>query len=150
MHAGETRQRLVLAENLFDHDVERRGVLAARVADQSAQALEILRRVAQAVDVVEPQALQLALGDQPLHQAVDRLEGAGILDAQAGQRIDVEEAAVVDVAGGEPPVPELVVLALQQQMQRLGLRWPVLAGAIGVEPSRDELGGAVRWLSAPP
>ena len=62
--------------------------------------------------------LQLALGDQPLDQPVDRLEGAGVLDAQAGQRVDVEEAPVVDVAGGKPPVAELVVLAFEQMVQR--------------------------------
>ena len=87
----------------------------------------------------KPQPVQLVFRDQPLHQAMYRLERAGVLDAQARQRIDVEEAAVVDLAGGQPPVAELVVLAFQQQMQRLGLRRPAFAGAIGVEPACDDL-----------
>ena len=89
-----------------------------RLADQPAQALEILNGIAQAVDMIEPQPLQLAFRDQPFDQPMDRLEGAGVLDAQARQRIDVEEAPVVDVAGSEPPVAELVVLAFEQMVQR--------------------------------
>ena len=52
---------------------------------------------------------------------MDRLECAGVLDAQARQRIDVEEAPVVDVAGSEPPMTELVVLTFEQMVQRK--RW---------------------------
>src|SRR6185295_5587924 len=103
----------VFAENFLDHHVE--GLVAAtmRVADQPAQALEILYGIAQAIDMVEPQPVQLSLRNQPFDQPMDRLEGAGVLDAQAGQRIDVEEAPVVDVAGSKPPVAELVVLAFE-------------------------------------
>jgi hypothetical protein len=39
-----------------------------------------LRGIAQAVDVIKPQALQLPVGDQSPDQAVNGLEGAGILD----------------------------------------------------------------------
>ena len=40
------------------------------------------------------------------------------LDAQRGQLVHVEEAPVIDVAGSEPPVAELVVLAFEQMVQR--------------------------------
>src|SRR5262245_55295797 len=112
-----------------------------RLADQPAQTLEILDGVAQAVDVVEPQPVKLSLRNQPLDQAMDRLEGAGVLDTQACQRIDVEEAPVIDVAGSEAPVTELVVLALEQMMQRLRLSCAICACAIGIEPARDDVGG---------
>ena len=118
MNAGKRRQLFVLAENFLDHHIEGPAAAAMRVADQPAQALEILDGIAQAVDVVEPQPLQLALRDQPFDQPMDRLEGAGVLDAQARQRIDVEKAPVVDVAGSKPPVAELVVLAFEQMVQR--------------------------------
>ena len=140
MDAAERRQLFVFAENLLDHHVERLGAVPLRPADQAAQALKILRGVAQAVDVVEPQALQLSFGDQPPDQAMGRLESAGILDAQSRQRVDVEKAAVIDVAGSKPPVAELVMLAFEQMMQRQGLRGTVRSGAIGVEPARDDLG----------
>ena len=47
----------MLAEDFFDHDVKRVFLIALRIPDQAAQALEILRGIAQAVDVIEPQAL---------------------------------------------------------------------------------------------
>ena len=70
------------------------------------------------------------------------LEGDGLLDAQARQRIDVEEAAIVDVAGGKPPVAEFVVLAFQQMMQRECLSVAVGAGAIGGPATLDDFGAA--------
>jgi len=67
--------------------------------------------------VVEPQALQAVFRDQLFDQAMDGVERAGILDTQSGQRIDVEEAPIVDVLDAIA-MPELVVLAFQQMMQR--------------------------------
>ncbi len=79
--------------------------------------------------------------DQFSDQAMNGVERAGVLDPQSRQRIDVEKAPVVDVAGGEPPVTEPVVLAFQQMMQREGLGGAIRAGAIGGEPARDHVGG---------
>ena len=47
----------MLAEDFFDHNVKRLCLIALRIPDQAAQPLEILRGIAQAVDVIEPQAL---------------------------------------------------------------------------------------------
>ena len=137
MHACETMQLLVLAEDFFDHHIERLTGVAMRLADQPPQSLEILRGIAQAVDVIEPQPLQPVFRDQALHQPVNGVERAGVLDPQSGQRIDVEEAPVVDFAGGEPPLPELVVLTLQQMMQRQRLRGP-RPGRRGRRPVRAQ------------
>ena len=52
----------------------------------------------QAVDVIEPQALQFAFFDQLLDQAMDGLKSAGILDPQPRQRVDIEETAIIDIA----------------------------------------------------
>ncbi|MHC2176207.1 hypothetical protein ACVIQW_005594 [Bradyrhizobium diazoefficiens] len=141
LDAGEMRQVLVLAQDLFDHGVERLGV-ALRVAHQPAQPLAVLGGIAQAVDVIEPDAVQPAVGHELLHQPVRGSECAGVLDAQAGEPVDVEEAAVVDVAGGEPPMTELVVLALQQMMQRQRLRRTILGRTIGGKAARDDVGRA--------
>ena len=142
MDAGKGVQLFLLAKDFFDHHIEGTGVLSPRVADQAAQALKILRGVAQAVDVVEPQSLQLSVRDQLLDQTMDGREGAGILHAQAGQRIDVEETAIIDVAGGKPPMAELVVLAFEQMVQCQRLRRAAGAGAIGGKSARDDLGAA--------
>ena len=44
-------------------------------------------------------------------------ESRGIFDAKTGKVIDVKKPAIVDVAGGEPPVGTLVVLAFEQMME---------------------------------
>src|SRR6516165_5262555 len=67
------------------------------------------------------------------------LERPGILDPQARQRVHVEETAVVDVAGGEPPMAKLVVLALEQMVQCKRLRRTVGAAAIGGESACDDV-----------
>ena len=72
MDSGERTQGFVLAENLLHHDIERPAGFAPRVTDQAAQALKILGGIAQAVDVVEPQALKLSLRDQLSDQAYER------------------------------------------------------------------------------
>ncbi len=130
--AGEGMQAFVFAENFFDHHVERLCRRRLRIPDQAAQPLKILCGIAQAVDVIEPQALELAFRDQPLDQAVDGVECAGILHPQSRQRIDVEEAPVVDVAGSQSPMPEPVMLAFEQAMQRQGLLAAIRSGAISL------------------
>ena len=77
-------EALAFAEDLLDHDIERLWRVALRLADQPPQALEILRGIAQAVDMVEPQSLQHVLGDQSPHQPMRGLEGRR-LPRRAGQ-----------------------------------------------------------------
>lgn len=148
MHAGEAMQFLGFAENLLDHGVEWLGAGALRVAGEAAQPLEILRGIPQAVDVVEPQSLQLAVGDQLLDAGMDGVESAGVLDAQAGQRIDVEKAAIIDLARRETEVTELVVLTLEQIVQRLDLCGAPFARLVGIEAIGDYRGRAVDRLQA--
>ena len=79
------------------------------------QAAGVLRRIAQAVDMVEAQALQRVLRDQARHQ---RMEHGGILDADAGEVADIEEAPIVHRREGDAPIGEAVMLALEQAVQR--------------------------------
>ena len=130
----------MLAENFLDHHVKRPGGFALGVPDQAAQALEILRGIAQAIDMIEPQALQPVFGDQPPDQGVHGIEGGGILDAQSGQRVDVKKSPVVDVAGSQPPMAQFVVLAFQQMMQGRDLRRTPRSGTIRLQPARDDIG----------
>src|SRR5581483_7225218 len=55
------------------------------------------------------------------------------------QRVDVEEAAIVDVARCQSPVAELVVLALEQVMQRQRLHGAICVSAIGRKPTLDNV-----------
>ena len=68
--------------------------------------------------MVDAQAVDAALA----HEAEDRLvragEDLGFLDAQPGEAVDVEEAAIVDVARRDAPMGEPVGLRLEDAMQR--------------------------------
>src|ERR1700682_2578922 len=142
VNAAKRTQLFMLAENLLDHHVEGFWRAALCLADQAAQALKVLRGIAQAVDMVETQALELSLRDQCFDEAMDGVERAGILDPQSSQRVDVEEATVIDIAGSQPPVAELVMLAFEQGMQRLRLRRVIRSCPIGVQPARDNFGAS--------
>ena len=124
-------QALVAGEDLLDHEVDRSAVaridlgpLAAgafgqHVGDARQQPLAIAARVVHAVDMVETDALQLAVGDQAQQQAMGRLEHLAALHAQPGELVDVEEAPVVDLGARDAPVGEPVGLVLEQRVQRL-------------------------------
>src|SRR5262245_56529699 len=45
------------------------------------------------------------------------IEGAAVLHAQSSQRVDIEKSPVVDLAAGKSPMPESIVLPLEQVMQ---------------------------------
>ena len=92
--------------------------------------------------MVEPQPLQSVLGDQLPDQAMEGIERAGILDPQSRERVDVEEAPIVDVAGSQPPMPELVVLAFEQMMQGEDLRGTIRSGAVSLQAARDDVRAA--------
>ena len=69
--------------------------------------------------MIDPHAGHPSLGDEPGQQSVDRREDVGILDAQAGERVDVEEAPVVDLVRRGAPVGEAIGLLLEQLVQRV-------------------------------
>jgi hypothetical protein len=71
--------------------------------------------------VVDPEAVDGALADELQHQPVGRLEDRRVLHAQAGERVDREEPAVVEVGVRAPPVDELVVLAGVDLLRRPAL-----------------------------
>ena len=134
--AGKRRHRLAVGEDFLDHHVEWLARAAADAADQLLQAAGVLRRVEQPVDVIEPQTLQLIGGNEPRDQLVHGAKRPRVLDPEAGQLVDVEEAPVVDARHREPPVGEAIVLPLQESMQRADAG--LMVGAIGGEPALDD------------
>ena len=74
-------------------------------------------RVQQAVDVVDAQARHLAGAQQLEGLVVDRFQHLRLLDADRGQVVDVEEATVVDLLGGDAPEAQAVGLIGQQRLQ---------------------------------
>jgi hypothetical protein len=79
----------------------------------AGQALQVGGRVGQAVDVVDPQPVDQAVGDQPQRGLVGQPEHLGVLLADPDQLVDGEEAAVVAVDRGAAPLHQLVVLLLE-------------------------------------
>ena len=142
--AGDARNRrhcLALGEDFLDHDVERCALAAVNAPNALLQPPCVLRRVEQAIDVIEPQPLKLTGGDEPRDQFVHVAERPRVLDPEPGQLVDVEEAPVVDARHREPPVREAIVLPLQQPMQRADAG--LVVGAVGGEAAIDNRRGAV-------
>src|ERR1051325_5318768 len=113
-----------MAENLFHHDVEgklapfRLGPLpiadrlmigAALARHQAAHALDIIEVslwIKEAVDVVYAKARDEPALDEAKDYLVDGSEDRALFDADGGQLVDVEEAAIVDLVGGDAPEAE--------------------------------------------
>ena len=96
-------------------------------------------RVTQSIDVVEAQPMQTAFGDEAADERMNRLEGTAVFDGQPGQRVDVEEAPIIDLAPGKPPMRKTIVLTLKQIMESDdGVRSPA-AGAIGAQAAFDHV-----------
>ena len=116
---------LVRGGDLLGDDVERPRARAGVGLGQPAaagvavlQAGEVLGRVAQAVGMVDAQAVDLAGGGQVERRSrASPRTPARLLHAQAGEVVDVEEAAVVDLVGGDAPEGEPVGLLLVQRVQ---------------------------------
>ena len=119
-------QVLVVREDLLHHDPW---------ADEGlVQPLQILARIGQPIGMVDAQAIDAAALGEPADQAVRRLEHRAVLDADAGEVGDLEEAPVVDLVRRHAPVGEPVVLALEQAMQRHGVFHRLqIPGAAGIE-----------------
>ena len=52
--------------------------------------------------MVDPQALDAPLPNEAEHEIVRARENLGVFDAQPGESVDVEEAAIIDVARRRP------------------------------------------------
>src|SRR4051794_20243718 len=84
-----------------------------------AQAPAILRRIRQAIDMINTKSINQPVGIEPEQGGMRRLKDWGIFDTQACQAIDVEEAAPVDLVAGCRPPGEAIVLPFQQLMDHL-------------------------------
>ena len=84
-------------------------------AGRRRQVLEVAARVGQAVRVVDAQPVHDPVADVGKQQLVRRGEDRRHLDPDTGQRRHVEEPAVVELVGRDPPRAQPVVLALQRR-----------------------------------
>ena len=83
------------------------------------QTLQILFGVEQAVGMVDAQAVDLALAQEAEDQLVRRVEDLRPFHAQGGQLVDVEEAAIVDLVGGDAPERQAIGLGVEQLVEQV-------------------------------
>ena len=107
-----------------------------------------MRRLVQPIDMIQPKAVQPPLGDKAEHELVYIAEGARVLDADAGEVVDVEKPPVVDLADGDLPVRQPVMLAFQQPVQDRDAARIAECRPVDREPGVDQRGSAATAASA--
>lgn len=109
----------MVGQNLLDHQIDGAFLLGAvqQFSGAFLNTLTVSGRIMEAVDVVDPQPLYLALRQEPEDQLVRRFEQRRHLHAQAGEVVDLEKASIVDFVGGDPPIRDAVVLRFQEAMK---------------------------------
>ncbi len=111
------RELLVPLDDLLDQHIA--------VVGELGQVVEVAARVRQPVRMVDPQAVHPVVLDPLLHLRMGHLEDLGQLHANAGQRVDREEPAVVQLRVRPAVIHQLVVLA------GMDLSRGAFAGALG-------------------
>src|SRR4051812_40054951 len=85
-------------------------------------------RIGQAIDMIDPEAIDDAFGIEPENQRVHALECFCVLHAQADELVDIKKTSPVDLVVRHTPPRQTVVLTSQQlEKTRAALR------AAGVE-----------------
>jgi len=102
-------QVLVVFQDLLDVDPPLR--------QQCAQPLEVLQRFAQAIRMIDPHPVDLALHDHRRDARMCGFENGRQLRADAAQGPDIEKAAVVAEFSCELPAVKQVELPLQRRVQ---------------------------------
>src|SRR3546814_12754110 len=90
------------------------------------KASAVLLRIEQAVDMVEPKAFDLAVGDPAEDEPVHGVEDLGKLDPDAGQVVDVEKPQIVDFTGCDAPEGDAIGLRLEPSVQGARIRLSAL------------------------
>ena len=91
--------------------------------------------------MVDAQAGHEALAQEAKDQPVHRREDVGVLDADGGQVVDVEEPAIVNLLGGHAPVAETVGLLGQEGRQAIETPRLALAAVHRRDHGRDGVAG---------
>src|SRR5262245_51305110 len=99
---------------------ERRGDRTAQsFATAALQVAQVLFGIVESVNMIDGEAVDVALFYQAENQFVNRGEDLRLLDADGGQFVDVEEAAVIDLVRRHAPETQQVSLFGQQFFQTI-------------------------------
>ena len=132
-------QALAGLQNLFHHDPG----LGSGAAEPYANTL----RVAQAIDMIDADAVKHALQQPSQHQAMRIGEDLFVLHAQPDQSADIEEAAVAEIASGRAPERQTIILPFQHRVEQVvigvecGDRSSIAPATSGEDPMRPVDGG---------
>ena len=153
VHRPRLGQALVPGEDLLRHHPQRAGRAPARRRCEveegrprvaALQPVEVAGRIVEPVGVIDAQAVDLARRDELEHEAVGRIEDRLVLHAEGGEVVDVEEAPVVDLVGGDAPEREPVRLRFQQLVQMLERARHARRAVEGAERAFDRRGRRMR------
>ena len=97
-----------------------------------AQAGEVLEGIAQAIGMIDADAVEDTFVEPVEDAAVGGVEDVRALDANADKRIDVEEATIAEFLIGGAPVGETVVLLIEEVIKGV---------VVGVELGDDLING---------
>ena len=106
---GPRRQLLAGREDLLHSE--------PRPGRQGSEPSAVLGRVGHAVDVIDPQAVDGAVLQQSADDAMGGVEDLGVLCPQGDEGVDVQEAPVVELVGGDLPAREPVGLRGEKGVQ---------------------------------
>src|SRR5207302_3998863 len=79
--------------------------------------VEVACGIQQTIGVIDAQGVDASFVDQLEPEPVYGAEDVWVFDANRGQLVDVEEAAIVDLVGRDAPVAQPVSLLRQQLLQ---------------------------------
>ena len=96
-----------------------RQVEGRRLRVTALQPLEVANRIVEPVRVIDAQPVDLAGRGELEEELVRRVEHRLFLHPERGEVVDVKEAAVVDLVGGDAPEREPVRLRFEQLVQAL-------------------------------
>ncbi len=131
------RQSLAAGEDFFHDDVGR----ARRRRAETLQPLQVLLRIPKPVDMVDAQAGDLPLAQQPPRQRVGFRKDVGLLHAHADQRVDGEEPAVIRGENPRLPMGQAVMLPVEHPVERVKTG---RAARFAVQPLQRRLHQALR------
>ena len=105
------RQLFVEAENLLDGQVH--------IAGFAPQSLQIAERIVETVDVIDPEAGELAFARELDDQRVGMAKNFFIFDAQRNQLVDVEKSPIIELFRGDFPKRQPIPLLRQQPIEQV-------------------------------
>jgi hypothetical protein len=80
------------------------------------QQTQVLTRIQQTIDMVNTEPCYQSLLEQSEREPMDCVENFRLLDPNSCQLVNVEEAAIINLVGGDVPEAQAISLLLQEPL----------------------------------